>query len=163
MKNDKSHKNKYIWVSVLLISYTICLAQQVLLNRVLCYKTDGSVDLELSYWGLQCECKKKRHDHECSDKNHNHKEKSHNRTENGKINGVCPAVECCFDVPVDEGLLKRESGNHLTDSTFIGLYNPFDAAEILLHDPFISSPKQIPLSKFLNTSLFQYSTVILRC
>lgn len=156
-------KKKYILVSVLLISYTICLAQQVVLNRVLCYKADGSVDLELSYWGLQCECKDAHHDHECNDKNHIHKEDNHHQPENSEINGICPVVACCFDVPVDEGLLKRESGAYLTNSTFMGLYNLYDAAKILLLDPFTRFPNQIPLSKFLISSLYQCSTVILRC
>jgi hypothetical protein len=163
MKNDKSLQKKYIQVGVLLIIYTVFLIQQVVSNRVICYKADGSSDLEMVNWGLQCECKDKNHNGKCNDKNHLHKEENHNRPENGEKNGMCAALECCFDVPVDDRLLKKKSGANLRKSTSIRFYDVRGGKETLLLDLFIAFHKQVPLSKFLIPSLFQCGTVILRC
>ena len=61
IRNDKLIKKKIGIAAVLLTVYAIFMVQQVTLKQVLCYKADGSVDLEAAYLDFQCECKDKNH------------------------------------------------------------------------------------------------------
>ncbi|MCK5056892.1 MAG: hypothetical protein KAT34_09570 [Candidatus Aminicenantes bacterium] len=163
MKNDKLIKEKIRIAAVLLIVYAAFMVQQVMLNPVLCYKADGSVDLEAAYWGFQCECKDENQGSECNDKNHNHTDKNINPSGNGDKDGKCVGAECCYDVPLKTGLLIRESNSIFPGFTLIELHPVHDGEKIHLPNPYTGFPEQIPLNKFINRFPFPSGAVILRC
>lgn len=165
MKKDKPVKKKNIFAALLLTVYSVFLVQEVVLNRVLCFKTDGSVDVELAYWGFVCECKYKTHNHKYKDthKKHRHIENKNNPSQDPEKEYMEVEAECCYDVPVNNSLLTGESNANLPEPNNRELFNVQVKEKILLHDPYTGFPEHIPISKFLISFPFQCSTVILRC
>lgn len=163
MKKDKLVKKEFVVAAVQLMVYAVFLVRQVILSQVLCYKADGSVDLESAYLGIQCECKNTNHNHECKDKDHDHINKNVNHPGDGGKDGVGVKVECCFDVPVNADLLTNESNSIFLNTTLAGWYNVHVAKQTILPDPYTGLPEQIPISKFIIQFPFLCSTVILRC
>lgn len=163
MRTNKLIKKQFVIAAVLLTVYAVFLAQQIAINPVLCYKADGSVDLEVAYWGFQCECKDKNQGSECNDKNHNHSDKNIQHLENEEKDCTGVGAECCYDVPLKTGLLTRESNSILQAFTLIELHPVQDRGKIHLPNPYTGFPEQIPLNKFINRFPFPCGIVILRC
>jgi hypothetical protein len=63
-------KRKILIVALLLFVHTMLLFHEIAVNRVLCCKKDGSVDLELALFDYRCFCKDS--DSLCYENDHHH-------------------------------------------------------------------------------------------
>lgn len=150
LKHIMVWKKKHILIVLLLFIYSILIAQETLFNQVLCYKNNGSFDLELAFCGFKCECE------------HNHSK--HHKTKNG--NQLFSENECCFDVPIGNSLLERVLSFKITYFNIIKLHNLSD--ELICYPinqtiQYRSFFDLLPLSKFMNSFLFHINKVIIQC
>ena len=56
LRNFRKYKKKSIGTFVFLLFYSLLLVQEVVLNRVLCIKSEGTVNLECTFLNYQCPC-----------------------------------------------------------------------------------------------------------
>ena len=145
-------KYKKIPVSILLLSfYALFMCQEIMINQVLCFKDSGDADVELAFFGFQCECKKKA-PHTYID----HPEKS-------TLLQLCGKCFDCFDLPLDNTWLKRNITNNNLGINFVRQYDLNNQIFLQLDNPFTSLPGSVPKSKFIYISLSPVDSVVFRC
>jgi len=149
MKNNK----KYPAAIILCILYALLMFQEVVLHQVLCYKPNGTVDLELAFFDSRCECG---HDQLC-----------HHSAPTSYFPGEA-TIECCnngcFDLLINSAWLERVRGDSSNAPT--KLINYYDIAvnhSIPVDEPLKLLPETVPISKFLHTPPSPIDGVILRC
>jgi len=147
---------KLLTAALLMLVYALLMFQEIAVNQVLCYKKDGTVNLELAVLSLKCICVES-HDHPGS-------------PSESQDPGKCAQSFCqysnCIDQPFNTSWLERDitpnsSGsrfNHQTDPN----HHINSKATVALNR--LSTPDfLIKLSKFLPNSSFQENSNILRC
>ena len=145
-------KNRKHWITiVVLLVYSFLMAEEIVLNQVLCYKYDGSVDLEFAFLGFKCMC-------------HLHHSDLPQKTERGTVffSENC----CCFDLLIGNNLFER----NLTSIIDLAKTVKYLISGIQL-DLFTKTKHNdcrdffdfLPLSKFLYSPLFQNKSVVLLC
>ncbi len=122
----KKNKHQNPLAALLLAVYSAFLLQGATFTQVLCYKTDGSVNLESAFLGLFCECCNHHGSHNCCTPHKNPSTCQHPGSQQEQDTLACyfhshnnrikddhhPAFSdregnCCFDVPVSDSLLRR--------------------------------------------------------
>jgi hypothetical protein len=149
MKNNK----KYKAASILCILYALLMFQEVMLTQVLCCKPNGSMDMELAFFGSKCDC--------------DHSKLCLKSTPPSDFSGNSAIEGCnigCFDLLVNSAWLERVA----VDSSYspYKLINDYDIAvnhSIQLDEPLTLLPEAIPISKFLYNHPSPIDSVILRC
>ena len=146
-------KKKFLLAALLIFVHLLLIFQEVAVNQVLCYKTDGSVNLELAFFDFQCPCSKD----PCCTPDH------HDALPPDTLPQLCPELNTCFDQPVKTNWLERyitAQNQNIPAAKQCDLdlkTNPY------LNDAFGSFFKLLPLTKFLDNDPANLNTVILRC
>lgn len=146
-------------VLLLLFVNALLLFHEVAVNRVLCYKKNGTAHLELTFFDFDCFCKTDKccgHDHYSSHSSHS----SHN-TPNTPL--LCEAADVCFDQPVDGSGMVRNITTGTPNFYFVKRFSINLNIYFHLNDGFGSFFASLPLSKFLDAAPSEYNHVILRC
>jgi hypothetical protein len=105
----RSGKIKWIITAALVAVHSLLLFQDVTLNRVLCFKQDGAIDLEFACFDFRCICQDERsnclHARESTDQKR-------------RPYRLLPDCRHCLDVPVDGAYLERIVTSHIFDFIF---------------------------------------------
>jgi len=147
---------KLLTAALLMLVYALLMFQEIAVNQVLCYKKDGTVNLELAVLSLKCICVE----------SHDHPGSPSASPNPGKCSQSLCQYSNCIDQPLNTSWLDRDitpnsSGsrfNHQTDPN----HHINSKATVALNR--LSTPDfLIKLSKFLPNSSFQENSNILRC
>jgi hypothetical protein len=151
-------KRKIFVVALLLFVHVLVLFHEVAVNPVLCYKKDGSVDLEMALFDYQCFCTGS--DSQCcKDDDHN----LHPNPQPGIAPQVCAQFNNCWDQPFNSSWLEREKTPGTENIHFVKLYDLNIKINIQLDDAFGCFFDSVPLSKYLDRVPSELNSVILRC
>lgn len=116
-------KKKSLYIAVLLLfAQFLLMGQEIVLQKVFCYKQNGTVDVELAFLGMGCFCIRTEccsnetgHDHsglQAHDHSHDHAAHPvnghrHPDGEPGNTGHICPSDLDCFDQPFGSNWLDR--------------------------------------------------------
>ena len=147
-------KRKIFWGMVLLLFVNaLLLFNDVAMNRVLCYKKNGAVNLEPAFFDFQCACK----GHKCLDHDNNSTHPAPGFPQ------LCSRADSCFDQPVDGSGMERTITPGTPDIHFLKFFDIDVYIYLYLNDGFGSCFSALPLSKFLDPISSESNRVILRC
>ncbi len=93
-------KKKLIISLILFCVHALLLFQEISLNLVLCYKTNGTVNLETATLDFQCPCKP---EEVCCDHDHDYEEEAIT----GVTTQICAQADECFDTPFTDSWKVR--------------------------------------------------------
>ena len=149
-------KRKILIVALLFFIHALVLINEVAVNRVLCYKNDGSVDLELAFFDYRCFCKDS--DTQCcEDDDH------HSRWQAGTLPEICEQSNTCWDKPFNGSWLEREKTPGTEEIHFVKLYDLNIKTNFQLDDAFRCFFDSLPLRKYIDRALSELNSVILCC
>ena len=143
-------KKGHLVAAVLLLVYSILIAEEILLNQVLCYKGDGSVDLEFAFCGFKCECPQLHSGH----------------AKHGERLSFCLNDLCCFNLLTGNSLFDKEFNIKINSFKIVKLFdftNEFILFQLSKYNHFRSFFKLLPLTKFLYSFSSHKNNVILNC
>jgi len=147
-------KRKIFWgVVLLLFVNALLLLHDVAMNRVLCYKKNGAVNLEPAFFDFQCACKGQK----CLDHDHG---STHPAPDFPRL---CAQADSCFDQPVDGSGMERTITPGTPNIHFLKFFDIDVYIYLYLNDGFGSCFASLPLSKFLDPASSEYNHIILRC
>ncbi|MCK4762276.1 MAG: hypothetical protein KAW12_08780 [Candidatus Aminicenantes bacterium] len=155
-RKNRSTEKKFRAAALLLLVYALFLSQKILLNQVLCFKPDGSADVELAFLSFICDCKDEDHDHI-----HHGEEKNESRY--CSETGCCITSGCCFDQPIEDSLLRRDKTAASPYPALSKVRSVQGEEKITLPNPCVSFLDLIPLSKFLEQVPFLKGKTIMLC
>ncbi|MGE5343060.1 MAG: hypothetical protein ACM3SY_16420 [Candidatus Omnitrophota bacterium] len=94
-------KKKRLPIAAMLIGiYALMMFQELVLTHVLCHKTNGDVNLEMAFFGFNCDCRE----------SHHHNQPSLSETQ------PCTDLSCqsniCTDEPLNNSWLERDVNRH---------------------------------------------------
>ncbi len=149
-------KRKILIVTLLLFVHALLLFHEVAVNRVLCYKNGGSVDLELALFDYRCFCKDS--DSQCcEDDDH------HSRWQPGTLPEIGEQSNTCWDLPFNGSWLERVITPGTEKIHFVKLCDLNIKINIQLDDAFRCFFDSLPLRKYLDRAPSELNSVILRC
>lgn len=143
----------FLGVVLLLFVNALLLFHDVAINRVLCYKKNGTINLELAFFDFQCTCK----DDSCLDHDHNSPHRA------PPLAQLCEEADFCFDLPVNGNGMERNITPAVQNIHFVRRCEIIINIYIYLNDGFGSCFASLPLSKFLDAAPSENNHVILRC
>lgn len=139
-----------------MLVYALLMFQEIAVNQVLCYKKDGTVNLELAVLSLKCICVE----------SHDHADSPSASPNPGKCSQSLCQYNNCIDQPLNTSWLERDITPNSSGSRFNDQKDPNDhinskATEALTR---LSTPGfLIKLTKFLPNACFQENNAVLRC
>ncbi|MCP5101997.1 MAG: hypothetical protein GY950_01395 [bacterium] len=148
-----SRNRKLSIVILLLFVHALLLVHEVAVNRVLCYKNDGTADLEPAFFGFNCVCKD---DGGCG---HDH----HSTPQPGTPPQLCNQSDGCFDQPLESNWLERNISAGTHHIQFVRQGDRGCDINRFLEDANGSFFQSLPLSKYLDKPPSLHKSVILRC
>ena len=148
-------KNKKTLTAILLmLVYAVLMFQEIAVNQVLCYKINGTVNLELAVLNFKCNCFEI-HDHPSS---------------NSSDPSQCSQLSCqfnrCMDQPLNTSWLERDINPTNPETHFINQKCPNDHIYIKIPEILNWFPTPgflINLTKFLPNASHQGHNTSLRC
>jgi hypothetical protein len=146
-------KRKKILVALLMMVHALLLFHEITVNRVLCYKPDGSVELEMAMFDYQCPCK----DSLCCEEDH------HNPAPKPQMKTVCDLPDTCYDQPLNAGWLERNINPTKEETRLVRLFEIEIEISNYSDDTFGCFFESLPLRKFLNGIPPEYCNIALRC
>jgi hypothetical protein len=147
-------KRKKFLVALLMVVHALLLFHEVTVNRVLCYKPDGSVELEMAMFDYECLCK----DSQCCDEGHHHNPAPPPQTQT-----ICEGPDGCYDQPFNGSWLERNINPTKEETQLFKLFDINIEVNLYSDDAFGCFFESLPLRKFLNGIPPEYSNIALRC
>jgi hypothetical protein len=147
---------KLLTATLLMLGYALLMFQEIAVNQVLCYKKNGTVNLELAVLSLKCICVES-HDHPGSP--------SESQDPGKCVQSLCQ-YNNCIDQPVNTSWLERDITPNSSGFLFNDQNDPNDHINIKATEALnrFSTPGfLIKLTKFLPNTFFQDNNAILRC
>ncbi|MCP4158229.1 MAG: hypothetical protein GY757_61585 [bacterium] len=135
------------------------------MNRVLCYKENGLIELEMACSNFHCLCK---HTNTCNDEEqeHDHLHSQQSRHQHADPDGcehlstqehkhaavkqISPRSDSCLDKPFESSWLDRVLNPESEDTVLKKVHNYNINSLVCLNEPFDRFFDSLPLSKFLN-------------
>ncbi len=143
-------KTKQLKLLVVISFCMLLLCQETMINPVFCFKSDGTVDLEIAVGGFNCPCP---HQHGIEI----------NKVKHPAIN---PMPLCCCDLPLGDTIHSKNipngPGNVSLVQVQLDKINPLKPplfSDILGRNFF----RQLPLSKFLLISALPDTSCVFLC
>jgi len=143
-------KTKHLKLMVVILFSTLLLCQETMINPIFCFKSDGTVDLEIAVGGFTCPCP---HQHGIENNNCQHP-------------AINPMPLCCCDLPLGNAIHSKNTPNDPCNVSLVQVQldkiNPFNSplfSDILGRSFF----RQLPLTKFLLISALPDLSPVLLC
>lgn len=147
-------KRKIFLTALLLFVHALLLFHEVTVNHVLCYKPDGSVELEMAMFDFQCLCKNAL----CREEDH------HDQSSPPLTQTLRKVPNTCYDQPFNGNWLERTVNHQTEENQLLKLYNIYiEETNHYADQAFGCFFEFLPLRKFLNGIPPQQYRFVLLC